>query len=176
METALVGYRSALGRDLLSLYLFVFIADTLAGLIAPSLPVYAHALGSSTLTIGILNSSAGMTALLCAVPFGIASDVVGRRPLLLAGMLAWALATLTFSLAPTALLLLPGSIFVGVATILSFAIGAACLGDITSGRERRYTPLGSCPRRWASGSLSARSSGDWRASGSASPAVTRWQR
>lgn len=47
-------------------------------------------------------------------------------------------AALTFSLAPNAYLLIPGRVLTGLATILTFTIGAALLGDLTRGPERGY--------------------------------------
>lgn len=132
------GHSAFPRRDVINLCAFIFLADVFSGLLAPTFSLYAANLGASVVLIGLLASVAGLTATFSAVPLGLLSDRLGRRPLLLVGMLAWALAMLTFALAPNAYALLPGKILTGVAMILTFAIGTALLGDLTEGPARGY--------------------------------------
>ena len=53
----------------------------------PILPLFARSLGADTLEIGIITSSFMMAAGLLSLPLGILSDRLGRRKLILAGLL-----------------------------------------------------------------------------------------
>jgi MFS transporter, DHA1 family, multidrug resistance protein len=129
-------FRSILRRDVLSLCAFIFVADCLSGLIAPTFSLYAQGLGASVVLIGALSSAVGLTSLISAVPVGILSDSFGRRRLLLLGMVVWGLSLLVMSVAPHPYVLFPGRVLMGLAAIMTFGLGAAFLGDITEGRER----------------------------------------
>ncbi len=116
--------------------MFIFIADTLSGIVIPTFSIYAQGLGASLVLIGFLSSTVGLTSLVTSVPSGMLSDRIGRRPVLLGGMLVWAAALLTFAVVDHPYLLFPGRVLMGAAIILTFGIGAAYMGDLTSGEER----------------------------------------
>ncbi len=77
-------------------------ATTLAGvfamrmvglsLVLPVLALYAHDLkGSTPMLIGLAIGAYGLTQALLQVPFGMASDHLGRKPVIVAGLLIFAL-------------------------------------------------------------------------------------
>lgn len=53
----------------------------------PVVPLYAKFLGADTLQVGMINSSFLLMAGLLSLPFGILSDLVGRKILILCGLL-----------------------------------------------------------------------------------------
>lgn len=131
------GFKQVLRRrDIVALCVFIFMADSLSGIVIPTFSIYAQSLGASLVLIGVLSSAVGITSLVTAVPSGMLSDRVGRRRVLLFGMLVWAAALITFAIVDHPYLLFPGRVLMGAAIILTFGIGAAFLGDITSGDER----------------------------------------
>src|SRR5438034_10371035 len=68
-------------------------------MIIPLLPFYAKSLGAGGLVVGLLVSSFSIAQLLMAPVWGRLSDHYGRRPALMVGMTASALAYLIFAFA-----------------------------------------------------------------------------
>ena len=131
------GFKQVLKRrDIVYLCVFIFMADTLSGIVIPTFSLYAQSLGASLVLIGVLSSAVGITSMITAIPSGVLSDRIGRRRVLLFGMLVWAASLITFAVVDHPYLLFPGRVLMGAAIILTFGIGAAYLGDITSGEER----------------------------------------
>ncbi len=60
----------------------------------PLVPLFASELGASTVQVGMINAGFMLAAALLAVPLGLVSDRLGRRRLVLAGMVASALTSL----------------------------------------------------------------------------------
>lgn len=110
----------------------------MSGFIVPTFSTYAQSLGASFVFIGVLSTVLGLTSLVSAIPAGYLSDHIGRRRLMLIGMLTWAAANVLFALAPSAGFLIPGRVLMGLAGILTMGVGAALVGDLTSGKERNY--------------------------------------
>ena len=101
---------------------------------SPVLPLYAAAHGATATGVGAIVAAHMMIAAVGSVPLGRASDVWGRRPLLLAGM---AISAVTSALLPLAestipLAILYGAAGVGVAaftpSVLSLVGDAAAAG------------------------------------------------
>ncbi len=128
--------RGLLRRDVLTICLVVFTADVVGGILWPTFSLYAQGLGASLSFIGALSSITGLTQLVTSMPIGVLSDKHGRKRVLMLGMLAFALATATFALAPNAYFLIPGRVLFGVAGVATFFIGAAYVGDIVTYHER----------------------------------------
>ena len=128
--------RSVLRRDVLLICAVIFCADLVSGIVSPTFSLYAKGLGASLTLIGVLSSTVGLTQLLTSMPIGLQSDKVGRKPVLVLGMLAFAAATAVFALSPSPWLLFPGRILSGLAAVSTFSIGAAYVGDIIRPEER----------------------------------------
>jgi MFS transporter, DHA1 family, multidrug resistance protein len=131
------GFKKVLQRrDIVALCVFIFMADSLSGIVIPTFSIYAQGLGASLVLIGVLSSAVGITSMITAIPSGMLSDRIGRRRVLLFGMIVWTVALISFAIVDHPYLLFPGRILMGAAIILTFGIGAAYMGDITSGEER----------------------------------------
>lgn len=74
-------------------------------MIVPLLPFYAKAMGSGGLVVGLLVSSFSIAQLLMAPVWGRFSDIYGRRPALIVGMTASAIAYVIFAYADSLWLL-----------------------------------------------------------------------
>lgn len=108
---------------------------------SPVLPLFARHLGASAPLVGFVSAASTITGIVVKLPAGALSDVWGRRPLLIAGAVAFALMPFTYvgiwSL--TALVLLR---FVhGNATAIFGPVSAATLSDLAP-PERRGAWLG----------------------------------
>src|SRR6266581_2864645 len=75
-------------------------------IILPVLPLYAAKLGANGFLVGLLVSSFAMAQLLSAPMWGRFSDRYGRRPALLVGLTASAIAYIVFAYATSIWLLL----------------------------------------------------------------------
>ncbi len=128
--------RGVLRRDLLAISAVVFCADLVSGVFSPTFALYARSLGASLTLVGVLTSVVGLTQFLSAVPIGIQSDRVGRKPMITLGLLCFAGATTAFALAPNAWALLPGRVLYGLAGVATFYIGSAYVGDVARPEER----------------------------------------
>ena len=62
----------------------------------PLLPLFARDLGAGPALIGVVVGASTVTGILVKLPAGALSDVLGRRPLLLAGALVFALMPFTY--------------------------------------------------------------------------------
>jgi len=128
--------RSVLRGQVLAICVVLFLADILAGIVGATFSLYAEDLGASVFFIGVLTSLTGLTALLGSIPLGILSDRIGRARVLLLGLISYAVAMASFAAAPSAVMLVPGRLILGVAMVGSFWIAAAYLGDIVRPEER----------------------------------------
>lgn len=134
META-----SAPVRDTRSPWLIaVLLGDvTCFGIVMPLLASYAAEFGAATSAIGILVASYSAMHLLLAPAWGRLSDRIGRRPVLLIGILGTFLSSLVFALADSFLLLLASRVLAGgLGATLNVAQAYAADRSSPEGRTR----------------------------------------
>ncbi len=124
--------------DVAALCLVIFLADVLAGIVAPTFALHARHLGISLGALGALGALGGIVQLAASIPFGILSDRVGRPVMMVGGMACFGLGLLCFALAQGLPLLILGRIFLGLAPVATFQIGTAQLGDITTPGQRSF--------------------------------------
>jgi len=124
--------------DVGALCLVIFLADVLAGIVAPTFSLHAQHLGISLGALGALGALSGIVQLAASIPFGILSDRVGRPIMMVAGMACFGAGLLCFALAQGLPLLILGRLFFGLAPVATFQIGTAQLGDITTPGQRSF--------------------------------------
>jgi MFS family permease len=110
------------------------------GVVMPFIPLYAQQFGAASVGAGVLFSahSAPRTFLLPLI--GPASDRMGRRAFLLAGVLFYAVSSVAFLVANSLLLLLVVMAVRGVATAMVQPVTMAYVGDLTpKGKEGTYS-------------------------------------
>src|SRR5260370_38905762 len=122
------------------LFLSVFVDLVGFGLIITVLPSYAERLGASPQQVTVLMAVYSLMALLAAPVWGRLSDRLGRRPVLMASMLAAALAYLWLGLASALWMLFAARAFAG-ACAGNIAAAQAYIADVTS-PERRARGMG----------------------------------
>jgi multidrug resistance protein len=93
-------------RKLIVLMFTAFVDMVGLVMVLPLLPFYASELGADALTVGLLVSAFSLAQLLSAPFWGRLSDVRGRRPAILTGLLISAVAYVIFAYAGSVLLLL----------------------------------------------------------------------
>lgn len=72
--------RGLLRRDVLTIYLVIFMCDLVSGILSLTFSLYAKDLGASLSFIGTLSSISGITQLLTSIPIGMISDRWSSRP------------------------------------------------------------------------------------------------
>jgi MFS transporter, DHA1 family, tetracycline resistance protein len=128
------------GGHLGAIFLTVFMDLLGFGLVMPLLPRYAETLHATPLQIGLLGASySGMQFIFVPV-WGRLSDRIGRRPVLLASILATSASMLMLGLAGSLVWLFVARLFGGMATA-NIATAQAYIADTTT-RETRARGMG----------------------------------
>lgn len=105
------------------------------GIVLPLLPFYAESFGATALLVGLLSTSFSLMQFLFAPIWGRLSDRVGRRPVILLGLLGSSLSYLVFGLARTLPVLFLSRICAGIAGA-NIATAQAYIADSTSPENR----------------------------------------
>ncbi len=109
--------------------LVIFMDMAIYGLLIPVFPEYAPRLGVDESFVGIVFGLYAAMLLLFSIPMGLLSDRVGRRPLIVAGMLLLALATALFGFSTTATHLIVARVVQGIAAAATWSAGLALLAE-----------------------------------------------
>lgn len=140
MSQSLLGAEAA-RRNVNYLASLDFIISLGFGLIMPLFPVYVDLLGGGGLEVGILFSSFVFTRALLATPFGNLSDRLGRKNIILAGSIMYAVLAVLFTVPDTWF----GLIFVralqGVASAMVWPVSEALVID-SSPADKRGASMG----------------------------------
>jgi DHA1 family solute carrier family 18 vesicular amine transporter 1/2 len=106
------------------------------GVVVPVMPVYADELGVSQAGLGMLFAAYALGNIVTAVPFGMLSDKVGRRPFLVFGMFAMAGAFVLYAYSTTYIALFLSRFLDGVTAAANWSVGLAIIPDIYPEGER----------------------------------------
>jgi DHA1 family multidrug resistance protein-like MFS transporter len=127
--------------SLLPLYLAVFVVVLGFSLVAPIFPHYAMNLGASYALLGFIVSIYGAVQMITQIPIGRLSDRMGRKKILLAGLVTFAFLPLLYIYASNAYLLLLIRALGGVGASAVWPLAMALIVDQT-GAEGRGAALG----------------------------------
>jgi DHA1 family tetracycline resistance protein-like MFS transporter len=116
-------------------FVTVFIDLLGFGIIIPLMPFYAETFGATALTVGLLMTSFSLMQFLFAPFWGRLSDRIGRRPVILIGLLGSALSYLLFGLATSLTLLFAARLAAGIAGA-NIPTAQAYMADITTPENR----------------------------------------
>ena len=122
------------------LFLIVFVDLVGFGLIIPLLPFYAERFGASPQQVTILMAVFSLMSMISAPLWGRISDRIGRRPVLMASMLAAAFAYLWMGFASELWMLFAARAFAGLCAG-NIAAAQAYIADVTP-PERRARGMG----------------------------------
>ena len=117
------------------LFLTVFIHLVGFGLLLPLLPYYAETYGATGVAVGLLNTSYSFMQFLSSPLWGRLSDRIGRRPVILASLVATAASYVVFGLATSLPVLFASRVFAGIAGGV-IPTTQAYIADTTSPSER----------------------------------------
>ena len=125
----------ASSRPLLIIFLTILVNLIGFGIIIPLLPFYAESFGASALAIGLLGTSFSLMQFLFSPIWGRWSDRIGRKPIILVGLLGSCLSYVTLALANTLALLFIARIVGGIAGA-NIPTAQAYIADITTPENR----------------------------------------
>ena len=118
------------------LFFSMFGTVTGVGIVVPLLPVYAHSLGASGLYIGLIFGAFSLSRTILLPYFGRQSDRKGRKPFIVAGLLAYTMVSVAFIFSSHVKALIAIRFIQGMASAMIMPAVQAYVGDITPrGRE-----------------------------------------
>ena len=120
---------------LVIIFITVFIDLLGFGIIIPLLPFYAESFGANAFTIGLLGTSYSLMQFAFSPIWGRWSDKIGRKPIILVGLLGSCLWYVTMALAGSLVLLFVARIIGGIAGA-NVATAQAYIADITTPEDR----------------------------------------
>lgn len=120
----------------------------------PLLPLFAQSLGGGPAVIGLVVAASTLTGVLVKLPAGALSDVLGRRPLLLAGAMVFALLPFAYLAIATIGGLLLVRVLHGHATAIFGPVASATISDLAP-PDRRGRWLGAYATAQAAGQTAA---------------------
>ena len=124
---------------LFTLLASIFITLLGIGIIAPLMPIYATRLGASGIGLGLMVAGFSVSRGVLQPFVGGLSDRHGRKRFLVVGLLIYALAGVTYTLAASVEHLVLIRVFHGVGSAMVIPIAMAYIGDLAPvGEEGRY--------------------------------------
>jgi multidrug resistance protein len=120
---------------LVVIFITVFIDLLGFGIIIPLLPFYAQSFGASAFEIGLLGTSFSLMQFLFSPIWGRWSDRVGRKPIILVGLLGSCLSYVTLALATSLPILFVARIVGGIAGA-NIPTAQAYIADVTTPENR----------------------------------------
>lgn len=127
--------------NLIILFLSIFLVGIGFSIIIPVLPFYAQSMGASALQLGLLMTVYALCQFIFSPVWGRYSDRVGRRPVLLLGLLGFAITFILFGFATQLWMLFAVRIAGGILSCATLPTAMAYVGDSTS-IEKRGATLG----------------------------------
>lgn len=129
-----------LDKKVLATLLFsVFATVTGVGIVVPLLPVYAHDLGASGIYIALIFGAFSISRILCLPYFGRVSDKKGRKPFIIAGLIAYAFISMAFIFSNNVASLIIIRFFLGIASAMLIPVIQAYVAEITPGGHEGLT-------------------------------------
>ncbi len=118
------------------LFLTMFIVMVGFGVIMPILPFYAESMGASATDLGLLLASYSMVQFFFSPIWGQISDRVGRKPVILFGLVGFGISFLLFGISTQLWMLFGARILGGVLSAATLPTVLAYVADTTGEKER----------------------------------------
>lgn len=123
-------------RALAILFLTMFIVMVGFGVIMPILPFYAENMGASATDLGLLFATYSIIQFFLAPVWGQTSDKLGRKPVMLIGLVGFSLSFLLFGLATSLWMLFAARILGGILSSAVLPTVMAYIADTTDEEAR----------------------------------------
>jgi len=106
------------------------------GIVMPILPFFARRFGASPVQMGLLITAWAVAQFIASPFWGAAADRLGRKPVLIAGLLGYAVGFIAMALADSYAMLLGARVLGGLLASSVLPAGQAIAADITPPEER----------------------------------------
>lgn len=123
-------------RNLYILTFVLFVVMLGYGIVIPILPFYIEHMHAGGTELGLLVASYAFMRLICGPIWGSLSDRLGRKPILLIGILGYAITMVWFGLATRLWMLFAARILSGILSSATAPTTMAFIGDSTPEKER----------------------------------------
>ncbi len=133
--------KTGLGKHLVLLFISIFLVGMGFSIIMPVLPYYAESLGANAFQLGMLITVYAICQFIFAPIWGAYSDRMGRKPVLLIGVLGFAVTFILFGYATQLWMLYLIRIAGGILSCATMPTAMAYVGDSTS-LEKRGQAMG----------------------------------
>ena len=120
------------------LYIIMFLVIAGLGIVLPFLPFYARDLGATGFQMGLVTALFSLGQVVAAPLWGRLSDHIGRKPVLLIGLLGYAVSFFLTITASTINALLLLRLLGGLISASAFPTAQAYLVDLTSAEDRGH--------------------------------------
>ncbi|MEJ2555747.1 MAG: MFS transporter [Anaerolineae bacterium] len=159
---------SASNRKQILILSFILVVVTLGfGLVIPIFPFYIEELGAGGSELGLLVATSALLEFVFAPLWGSVSDRIGRKPVLILGMVGYGLSSFLMGLATQLWMLFASRALSGILSSATLTTALAYVGDSTS-EEERGGGMGTLGAAMALGIILGPGLGGWLASNSLS--------
>jgi len=114
-----------------TLFISIFSVLLGVGIVTPLLPVFARDLGAGGFCIGLIFGSFSFSRTVFLPVFGHLSDIKGRKPFILSGLLSYAFISIAFMYVHDPYLLVVCRFFQGIASAMILPVVQAYVGEMT---------------------------------------------
>ncbi len=135
-DSMLGRLRGSVSFQLGLLYSLTMLAMMGYGIVMPTIPFFARTLGASALELGLFTTLFALTGFFVAPFWGTLSDRIGRRPVLLIGIVGYSASFLIMGLADSMWILLLGRTVGGLLSSSVFPTTQAYVADISEPTAR----------------------------------------
>ena len=123
-------------RNLYILTFVLFVVMLGYGIVIPIMPFYIESMGAGGMELGLLVASYAVMRLICGPIWGSLSDRVGRKPILIIGIVGYAITMVWFGLATQLWMLFAARILSGILSSATAPTTMAYISDTTPEKER----------------------------------------
>lgn len=124
--------------ELFALYFVMFLVVAGFGIVLPFLPFFAKALGANSTELGLMVTLYSLSQVIAAPLWGRVSDKIGRKPVLIFGLVGFALSFFLLVMVKTVLAMMLARALGGLLSASAFPAAQAYLIDMTTTEKRSY--------------------------------------
>ncbi|MDO4540747.1 MAG: MFS transporter [Syntrophomonadaceae bacterium] len=128
--------KEVLNRRTVTVAVCIFLAGMGFSIIMPILPYYADAFDASAFQVGLLMAVYALCQLIFSPWWGALSDRVGRKPIIILGLLGYAITFIWFAFADSLVMLFIARALGGVLACAALPTAMASMADLSSEEDR----------------------------------------